>query len=137
MAVNSFQRKFNIKFLAGYLVHVSASKLCRDTECLDGSSCCDAQSKVYLDYSWPLFICMLIVFSVLCLCGICNNVCRFRTRSTPPSPRETPLINMGAPPPYEEVTAKPFLYPPSSSSPPSYTSVILNSPDPARPVLGS
>lgn len=138
MAANSFQRKIYIKFLAGCLVPVGASKLCRVTDCLDGSSCCDSQGKVYLDYSWygPLFICMLIVFSVLCLCGICNNVCRFRTRSTPPSPRETPLINMGAPPPYEEVTAKPFLYPPSTSSPPSYSSVMLNRPDPTPPVLG-
>ncbi|XP_040293751.1 transmembrane protein 92 isoform X1 [Bufo bufo] len=138
MEVNSFQMKICIKLLAGCLVPVGASKLCRVTECLDGSSCCDSEAKVYLDYSWygPLFICMLIMFSVLCLCGICNNVCRFRNRSTPPSPRDTPLINMGAPPPYEEVTAKPFLYPPSTSSPPSYSSVILNNPDPTPPVLG-
>ncbi|XP_075033341.1 transmembrane protein 92 isoform X2 [Mixophyes fleayi] len=108
---------------------------CRVTECLDGFSCCDSQNKVYLDYSWygPLFFCMLIVFTVLCLCGICNNVCRFRTRSTPPSPREIPFVDMGAPPPYSEVTAKPFLYPPSSASPPSYSSVIQAGPAP--PIL--
>ncbi|KAG9474309.1 hypothetical protein GDO78_004555 [Eleutherodactylus coqui] len=78
---------------------------------------------------------MLIVFSVLCLCGICNNVCRFRTRSTHSSSRDTPLTNIGAPPPYDEVAAKPFLYPPTTSSPPSYSSVILNM-DPAPPAMG-
>ncbi|XP_077316133.1 transmembrane protein 92 isoform X4 [Lithobates pipiens] len=99
--------------------------------CFDGTSCCESQNKTYLDYSWPLFICMLIVFSVLCLCGICNNVCRFRSRSEPSlSPRETPLIDMGAPPPYSEVTAKPYLYPPSMVSPPSYSSVVESNPSP-------
>ncbi|XP_063815969.1 transmembrane protein 92 [Pseudophryne corroboree] len=137
MAVCSFSRKIYVNFLASCLVPVSASMPCRVTECLDGFSCCDSQSKVYLDYSWygPLFICMLIVFTVLCLCGICNNVCRFRqNRSSPPSPRETPFVDMSAPPPYSEVTAKPFLYPPSTASPPSYSSVVQTGPAP--PFMG-
>ncbi|XP_068120674.1 transmembrane protein 92 [Hyperolius riggenbachi] len=139
MALRNFQRGTYAKLLASCLLPVTATMPCRVTECLDGSSCCESQSdhKVYLDYSWygPLFICMLIVFSVLCLCGICNNVCRFRSRTEAPlSPRETPLIDMGAPPPYSEVAAKPYLYPPSEASPPSYSSVVQASPPP--PVWG-
>ncbi|OCT60038.1 hypothetical protein XELAEV_18046057mg [Xenopus laevis] len=74
----------------------------------------------------PLFICMLVVFCVLCLCGICNNGCQSQSRSAPPSPspRGIPMTDMWAPPPYSEVTSKPFLYPPSDASPPSYHSVI-------------
>lgn len=131
MALCTFHQKIYAKLLAGFLLPVTASVPCRVTECFDGTSCCESQNKAYLDYSWPLFICMLIVFSVLCLCGICNNVCRFRSRSEPSlSPRETPLIDMGAPPPYSEVTAKPYLYPPSMVSPPSYSSVVESNPSP-------
>ncbi|KAM8947444.1 transmembrane protein 92 [Pelodytes ibericus] len=127
----SLHRTVYTKLLSSCLLPFStAVSRCSVTECLDGSSCCEPQTKIYLDYSWygPLFIGMLIVFSVLCLCGICNNGCSSQSRSGPPSPRGTPLSDLGPPPPYSEVTAKPFLYPPSATSPPSYTSVIETSP---------
>ncbi|KAM4691592.1 uncharacterized protein WCC33_016382 isoform 1-T1 [Rhinophrynus dorsalis] len=122
-------RKVYTQLLSSCLIHVSkAVSRCSATECLDGSYCCEQETKIYLDYSWygPLFICMLVVFSALCLCGICNNGCRSRSSSTPPSPRGIPLRDMGAPPPYNEVTSKPFLYPPSGDNPPSYHSVTQN-----------
>ncbi|CAH2302704.1 Hypothetical predicted protein [Pelobates cultripes] len=126
MMVYAFHRTVYTKLLSSCLLpFCTAVSRCSVTDCLDGS-CCDSQSKFYLDYSWygPLFVGMLIVFSVLCLCGICNNSCCSQSRSGPPSPRMTPLRDLGPPPPYSEVTAKPFLYPPSDASPPSYSSVI-------------
>ncbi|XP_053309877.1 transmembrane protein 92 [Spea bombifrons] len=131
MVVGSVHRTVYTNLLSGCLLPLSAAvSRCSVTECLNGSSCCEPQTKIYLDYSWygPLFICMLIIFSVLCLCGICNKGCCSRSPSRPPSPRETPLTDMGPPPPYSEVTAKPFLYPPSTSCPPPYSSVIPVSP---------
>ncbi|KAE8575430.1 hypothetical protein XENTR_v10003836 [Xenopus tropicalis] len=107
MANCSQFKKVYLRLLSTCLIHViKAVPRCSVTECLEGTYCCEPESKTYLDYSWygPLFICMLVVFSVLCLCGICNNGCQSQSRSAPPSPspRGIPMRDMWAPPPYSE-----------------------------------
>ncbi|KAM4606854.1 uncharacterized protein O3C94_023127 [Discoglossus pictus] len=127
-------RRVCTQIMSVCLVEVSTAVTdCSITECMNGSSCCDSQYKVYLDYGWygPLFIGMLALFIVLCMCWICNDGCRSELPSEPPTPRLTPLTDIRAPPPYIEVTSKHpniYAYPPSEAQPPSYNSIIQTVP---------
>ncbi|XP_029429349.1 transmembrane protein 92 [Rhinatrema bivittatum] len=131
----------------------TAAVRCGISECLSDSYCCGgqccSQSKIYLDNSWygPLFISMMVAFSFICLCGLCNRLCK----SSAPAPAESNMqarpasfptldpripATMAAPqqarseepPPYNEVTSKPFLYPVPVGQPPSYSSVVAEDP---------
>ncbi|XP_069490457.1 transmembrane protein 92 isoform X2 [Ambystoma mexicanum] len=100
---------------------------CGIFECT-GDYCCNGQccirDKIYLDNSWygPLFISIMVAFAFMCLCGLCNRLCRSSVerraqdvesrhpQESPVSPTYSgasplpvlPQENYGQPPPYSE-----------------------------------
>ncbi|XP_030077779.1 transmembrane protein 92 isoform X2 [Microcaecilia unicolor] len=139
-------------FVCLFYIQQTAAVYCGISECLGDSFCCDgqccSQSRIYLDNSWygPLFISMLVAFFFICLCGLCNCLCKSSTpaptenlqEGLPPLPAMDPRIptiiitlpqqHPEQPPPYNEVTSKPFLYPAPIGQPPSYNSVVAEDP---------
>lgn len=134
----------------------TAALHCGIFECT-GDYCCGGQcctrDQVYLDSSWygPLFISVMVAFAFMCLCGLCNRLCRSNaernTNIESGRPHEAPVSltnsgplsvpitpqqeNYGAPPPpYSEVTSKPFLYPAPESQPPAYSSLMIEEANP-------
>ncbi|KAJ1136331.1 hypothetical protein NDU88_002748 [Pleurodeles waltl] len=129
----------------------TAALHCGIFECT-GDYCCGGQccvrDQVYLDSSWygPLFISVMVAFAFMCLCGLCNRLCRSnaerhtnnvesgRPLEAPVSPTNSGALAVpitpqqeiyGAPPPYSEVTSKPFLYPAPEGQPPAYSSLMI------------
>nr|XP_033775073.1 transmembrane protein 92 isoform X2 [Geotrypetes seraphini] len=139
-------------FVCLFSVQQTAAVRCGYLECYADFYCCDgrccSQGGIYLNNSWygPLFISLMVAFFFICLCGLCHRMCK----SSPPAPTEnvqeglpplpamdpripTTLVTLPQqrseqPPPYNEVTSKPFLYPAPIGQPPSYNSVIAEDP---------
>ncbi|KYO46583.1 transmembrane protein 92 precursor [Alligator mississippiensis] len=125
--------------------------LCVNSYCCDDHCCSDIQefpeyNRSPINPYGYIFITLAVIvsgviFSVACIC--CYKFCNRSSQqedversqpyvlpaSAPSTLPELPAYNQyDDPPPYSEVTSKPFMYPPLEIQPPCYSNVIAEEP---------